>query len=250
MSEINTEAPEQSQTETKTQQEIPKPKAEVTLIPINEQGKVVARNNSELLRYCGALVLGDVVPQRFDTPQKLFAALMFVRDLGLPDTAIRQVANIHGTMCAFGDLPLALAQRTGELIYFEEKWFDREYNVICFENKNLDAEVYGAVCWIARSKSDKQSFSWTLRDSEQAGLYPAKSPQAPWAKYTRLMLRYKARSIALKSLFADAINGVGIAEYDFDALPESDAPLKDVTPREERHRDMRSAFRQQLEENA
>ena len=33
------------------------------------------------------------------------------------------------------------------------------------------------------------------------------------------MLRYKARAIALKSLFADSLNGVSIAEYDFDTSP-------------------------------
>jgi len=159
---------------------------------------------------------------------------MFVRDLRLPDTCIRQVAQIHGVMAIFGDLPLSLAQRTHEVTHLKEQWFDKEYKILCFENKNLDDDAYGAVIWLGRDGETPQSFAFTLKDAENAKLYPPKkrdgspSPDSPWAKYTKMMLRYKARSIALKSLFADAINGVAIAEYDFDTI---DPEIKDVTPK-------------------
>lgn len=198
------------------------PKQSTMLIPIGPNGKVMARNNSELMRYCGAIVAGGGVPERFDSPQKLFAALMFVRDLKLPDTAIRQVASIHGTVMAFGDLPLAMVQNSGELEYFIETWFTKDYNIICFDNKNLEEEAFGAECKIKRKGSIEekpQSFAFTLADAKKAGLYPSSNPAKPWAKYTKMMLRYKARSIALKSVFADKISGVGIAEYDADMMP-------------------------------
>jgi hypothetical protein len=217
----------------------------IAAIPVDEHGRIVVADNVQLLRYCKALIEGSGVPERFDNPAKLFAALMYVRDLKLPDTAIRQVASVHGSMCLFGDLPLALAQRTGEMVHFKEQWFDANYNVICFENKNLDVEVYGAVCFMKRKghSDEVQSFAFTMKDAKEKGLYPAMkwgkvkgekvpNPDAPWAKWTAIMLRYKARSIALKSLFADAISGAAIAEYDFDELPE----MKDVTPREEETR--------------
>lgn len=234
MNEIEVE-PDELRTE-EPKQEQPEPKADDSskyLIPIGPGGKIMARNNSELMRYCGAMVNGGGVPDRFNSPQKLFAALMFVRDLNLPDTAIRQVAQVHGVMCAFGDLPLAMAQRGDDMESFSEMWFDRKYQVISFENKNLDADVWGAVCNLKRKGSHQlQSFSFTLDDAKRAGLYPAKkrdgsdSPQSPWNRYTALMLRYKARSIALKSVFADKIHGIGIAEYDFDTMPD----VRDVTP--------------------
>lgn len=223
--------------------EDPAPKAAL-MIPIDARGKVMARNQSELMRYCGAMVQGGGVPERFNTPQKLFAALMFVRDLRLPDTAIRQVAVVHGVMCAFGDLPLGMAQNTGKLKKLKEQWFDSAYKVICFEEKNLNAEVFGAVCFAAREDGEVQSFSFTLDDAKKAGLYPAmkwdkqlkkkvESPDSPWMKYTKVMLRYRARSLMLKSLFPDAITGVGIAEYDFDEAPEF-GEMKDVTPSQDR----------------
>lgn len=195
-------------------------------IPIGKNGLVQARDNAELMRYCGALVHGGGVPERFSTPQKLFAALMFVRDLKLPDTSIRQVAVIHGVPSIFGDLPLTLAQRTGEVTYLEEFWFDKDYNRLSFDNKNLAVEAYGSSTIIERRSTGHQSFSFTLDDARKAGLYPSKKPGMPWQNYTKLMLRYKARSIALKSLFADAISGCSIAEYDYNQLPE----FKDVTP--------------------
>lgn len=200
-------------------------------IKINAQGLVESKDNGELLRYCHAMVTSEMVPKQFNTPQKLFGALMFVRSLGLPDTSIRQVAVIQGVPSTFGDLSLAMVQKSGELSYFLEQWFDDKYDVLSFENKNLKAEPWGAVCILSRQDSEKQSFSFTLDDARKAGTYPSNSA-SPWTKHTRIMLRYKARAIALKSVFADKLNGVSIAEHDFDALPSEEQDiekLKDVT---------------------
>lgn len=231
----------------KPQEEIKKPeenKSQISTIPIDSSGKIVARNNSELLRYCNALLVGGGVPARFDTPQKLFAALMYVRELRLPDTAIRQVANIHGVMSCFGDLPLALAQREkGEMTYFKEQWFDKEYNVICFENKNLQNPVFGSVSFMRRRDGEIQSFSFTMDDAEKAGLYPplkwnkeskgkVLNEDSPWSKYTPQMLRYRSRTIGLKSLFADLIGGISVAEFDFPDMAPALVGVKDVTPKE------------------
>lgn len=212
---------------------------EVSTIPVDQNGMVIARNNVELIRYCKGSIDSGMVPTWFNTPQKLFGALMFVRALKLPDISIRQTCNIHGVPTIFGDLPLALVQASGELTGFKEYWFDKNYERICFENKNLTNEIWGAVCLVKRGNDDFESFSFTLDDAEKAGLYPPKkhdgsiATSSPWFKYTRIMLRYKARALAMKSKFADKINGVSIAEYDFDVLPDkmSDGEIKDVTPR-------------------
>lgn len=221
-------------------------------IPLNPDGTINARNNSEVLRYCGALLKGKGVPERFDTPEKLFAALMFARDLKLPDTAIRQIANIHGVTSLFGDLPLALVQRSGKMSHFKEQWFDKDYNIICFENKNLTHEAWGCVSWMAREGGEVQSFSFTLDDAKKAGLYPCSNPLKPWAKYTAQMLRYRSRAIGLKSVFADIMNGVSIAEYDFHSNPELEVGLRDVTPKEAvkgKISDLQEALKQHGEDN-
>lgn len=202
------------------------------LIAINERGMVEAKNNSELLRYCGAIVNSGIVPDRFNTPQKLFGALMFVRGLGLSDVSIRQVAVIHGVPSLFGDLPLSLVQAKGELEKFQEFWIDREYNKICFENKNFTAEPWAAVCFMKRKGQEVGQAFYTMDDAVKANQYPPKKrdgsalPESPWNRHTKMMLRYKARSICLKSVFADHINGVSIAEYDNDLMGEEN--MKDI----------------------
>jgi hypothetical protein len=202
-----------------------------SLIEVNEKGLIVAKNNSELLRYCGALISSEMVPKQFNTPQKLFGALAFVRALGLSDVSIRQTAVVHGVPQIYGDLPLALAQSSKELTYIKEQYFDKDYNVICFENKNLHLEAYGAVCFLSRNKNEPQSFSYTLDDARKSDLYPAKNSSMPWSKYTKAMLRYKARALGIKSLFADKMNGVSISEWDSEVTnPEE---FKDVTPEKE-----------------
>lgn len=216
------QSPQEQKEENKPIQTAP-PKS---MIELDSKGRVLAKNNSELLRYAHALVASEMVPKWFDKPGKLFGALVFVRSLGLPDMAIRQVASIHGVPSLFGDLPLALCQMSKELTHFKEQWFDKDYQIICFENKNLNAEVYGSVCFIRRSDGDIQSFSFTIDDANKAGLYPEKNSMKPWAKYTKLMLRYRARSIALKSLFADKLNGAAIMEYDFNT---NDPEERDVS---------------------
>lgn len=197
-------------------------------IELDSRGIILAKNNSELLRYCKALISSKQVPSWYSNPEQLFAALMFVRSLGLSDASIRQTAVINGIWSIFGDLPLALTQSSPHFESINEFWFDKNYNKICFENKNLSSEVFGAVCFLNRKNHEKQSFAFTLEEAKTAGLYPSSNPNKPWVKYTKLMLRYRARSIGLKSLFADKINGVAIAEYDFHENDPSKA--RDITP--------------------
>jgi hypothetical protein len=207
--------------------EAPKAKAELMPIELDERGLVQAKNNSELIRFCNAMIASEMVPKRFDTPQKLFGALMFVRSLNLPDVSIRQVAIVHGTPSLFGDLPLGLAQHSEKFKAIKEVWVDENQEVICLKNKNLKAIPWAAVCTITREGGEPEEFVFTLDDAIQAKLFPDKNADKPWNKYTKIMLRYRARSLALKSQFADCISGVSIAEYDHDVLGQED--MRDVT---------------------
>lgn len=198
-------------------------------IAVNDKGRLVTSTHTELMRYCAVILKGGGVNKRFETPEQVFAALMLVREKGLPDSAINQVAIVQGNISLYGDLPLALVQKTNQLSTFREVWFDKDYNEIKFSNKNLNADVFGAVCFISRGKGDVQEFAFTLDDAKKAGVFPANA-MSPWTKHTRIMMRYKARSIALKSLFADVISGTSILEYDYD-LTEKE--IRDVSPKGE-----------------
>lgn len=248
--ELAGEATEQKPPEEK-KVETPKKETASLVIPI-EGGKLQLANHKQFVTYCDMMVKSGMVPSRFDSYQKLFGAIMYVRDLGLPDTSIRQVANIEGTPSLFGDLPLALVKRSGLLESFREDYYDKAYNLISFENKNLHEQVYASVTFVKRKDVPEKSYAFTLDDAKTAGLYPATkrdgtpSPYSPWNKYTKIMMRYKSRSIALKNEFPDILNGIGIAEYDHEALPE-----KDVTPiltKIEVQKDIESKFEDELEQ--
>jgi hypothetical protein len=152
----------------------------------------------------------------------ILVASQYAVELGLkPITALRQIAVVQGTCCTFGDLPLALVQRSGQLESIKEYWIDENSVEISVKNKNISATAVAAIC-IVKRKGDIQPLErfFSLSDAKTAGL--GSSPT--WKGYPKTMLKYRARSQALKDKFADSLNGIAIAEYDFHVLPEEDGP--------------------------
>lgn len=208
----------------------------LSAIALNDKGLMDAKDHSELMRMCQGLSASDFVPDSLKDTAKLFGAITFVRNLGLPDTAIRQCAVIKGVPSIYGDLPLALVQRSSHFESIREFFIDDEYNEICRLNKNLHKAVYAAICIVERRDCEAQEFFYTLEDAILAGQIKlefksneekAKYSYTPWAKHPKIMMRYKARTLALKSQFADCLSGVAISEYDFDESPS----IREVTPK-------------------
>lgn len=183
------------------------------MIPLDEHGAVAPTNHSELLRHIDRLAKNGGLPKQFDTAEKAYAGWHFANALGLaPQIAMRQIAIINGTPSIWGDLPLALVRKTGELEFFEEYLVDKDYKKISFENKNLQVEFFAGVCEIKRAKFDKKTFHFTVEQAKTAGLW---KKAGPWCTYPDVMIKMRARSVALKTEFGDALNGVAIQEYDF-----------------------------------
>ena len=209
---------------------------------MNEAGQIVPKNLGELKTLCAGFIQSGILPKRYETVAQVITAYQMATELGLrPLTALRQIAVIEGTPSLFGDLPLSLCMNAGIITYIEEFFVDKEYNRIEWKNKNLGAEPYAAVCILKRKGQKKErEFFFTMDDARNAGLYPAKkrngedSPNSPWMKYTRYMLKYRARSNALKDMAPDALNGLAIAEYDFNTIPdrtgEIDEPRTETNP--------------------
>lgn len=190
-------------------------------IETDEHGVLRPANLDEAYRMAVAFHKSKLLPTRFNSPEMILTAVQFVSELGLkPLTALRQLAVINGTPSLFGDLPLSLCFSNGKLEYIKEWFIEKSGKEICVKHSNLDAEVWGAVC-IVKRKGDLEPLEsfFSLGDAERAGLF--KNPV--WKSYPKRMLRYRARSQALKDKFPDALNGISIAEYDFNTLPnESD----------------------------
>ena len=197
----------------------------------NERGLLAPRNIDEAYRLATAYVKSGFLPARFTSPEMVLTAMQYALELGLkPLTALRQIAVVKGTPTAFGDLPLALCYQSGLIEYIREFNIDKEGKEISFEGKNLTAEVFGGVCLVKRKGDDHLTTGlFTLDDARIAKLYPSNSADSAWSKYTKIMLKYRARSQALKLKFPDVLNGIAIGEYDFNETLETitvDKPQK------------------------
>lgn len=182
-------------------------------------------------KLAGQLATSQMIPQRFQNkPRDLWVAMKTAQELGLqPITALRQIAVIQGTPSLFGDLPMALAQKSGHLDSFNEYFLDDSGKKICEENENLLAVPFAAVCR-ARRKDDSETYVsvFSVEDAKRAGLLPARGGSC-WAKYQSDMMKYRARSRALKAVVPDALNGIAITEYDFHVSPDLQGNEKTIT---------------------
>lgn len=185
---------------------------------------LVAKDNSELMRMITIMMQGQAFPKTLDTPQKAIAAWQVAASLGLPPAvAIQNMAVIHGSVCIWGQLPKALAEATGELEDFKMIMINDKHEVISLENKNLDQEVWGAVCQIKRRGRSMNEYSFTMGDAAKARL---DKKTGPWSDYRKIMLSRRVMGQAIKFEFPDALMGCQLAEYDLNVAPD----LKDVTP--------------------
>ena len=205
-----------------------KPKAKA--IAVKDSGVLMPSDHVQLMILIDQMIAAKAVPKHLDNRLKVLAAWNFAAQLGLPpQPSLRHVAVIEGIPQLFGDLPLSLAQAHKDYLWHEEFCIDPEYKPICFENKNLDAPIFGGVCIIKRKgMRNEKSFAFTVKDMEKAGLSRRAKPGMPWHSYDQVMYVRRARAMALKAHFADALCGAGIAEYDSHTAPDLEN-MRDVS---------------------
>lgn len=208
-----------SNEEAKTEVKIP------TMITVDMGSqKMVAKDNSELVRLIRTFMKGMAFPKSLDNEEKILSAWQLAASLNVPPIrGIQNIAFVNGTMTLWGELPLALARATGELSKFQVCMVDKDQVPISLANKNLNQEPWGAVVSIERKSQGVNEYTYTMKDAERAGL--DKKP-GPWRDHRPIMLLRRAIAKAVKFEFADALMGAPVAEYDFDTGPD----LKDVTP--------------------
>lgn len=191
----------------------------------NKTQLIIARDNGELVRMIKIFMGSVSLPKSLDSESKIITAWQAAASLKVPPIlAIQNMAIIHGTLAMWGQLPKALAEHTGQMEEFKLIYFDKNQAEICLANKNLDAEVWGAVTQMRRSKKSKNEYFFTEIEAKKAGLL---SKSGPWQDYRKIMYARRTIGHAVKFEFPDAVMGIGIAEYDFNEAPD----LKDVTPK-------------------
>lgn len=185
-------------------------------LALDDVGMLKPKNANELAMLADRFVKSGMLPKSYQTAAQVITAWQYAGELGLkPMSALRQIAVINGTPSIFGDLPISLVERSGQLEWKREFIIDEEMNEINWTNKNLKARPWGAVCILKRKGREPIERFFTTDEANEANLFK----NDVWRKYTKLMLKYRARSQAIKDEFADVLGGVAIAEYDQEALP-------------------------------
>jgi len=192
-----------------------------------DNGALVAKDFAGQWRLCKLWVASGMLPQQYNSAEKVMIGLQYARELGLKGLmALRQIAVIKGTPSIYGDLPLAIVRHSGQLAYFKEWFVDDHGEQICSMNKNLANSVFGAVCHVKRKGDEEVSESFfTVEEAKSAGLFSNDT----YKKWLKTMLKRRARAMNLKDQFADLLEGMAIAEYDHNIMPDSPEGARHIT---------------------
>lgn len=185
--------------------EIVKPKP----MKANENGLMLGSTLEERFRVCSLYVASGMLPKSYNTPEKAFIGIQYALELGFKDqplTALKNIAVINGMPSIWGELPLALAMKSGLLEHIDEYFVDKN-------NKRLDStctaeQVFAAVCVVKRNGITFER-AYTQNDKTKLGV------QAIWNQFEKIMMKRKARAVALKDAFPDVLLGITVGEYEY-----------------------------------
>lgn len=188
-------------------------------LQLRANGEIALSSLEDQFRFAQQLISQEMVSSTFKTPQQVVIGFQYAKAMRMNELlAMRKMYVIDGVPCLFGEGPLALVQQHKDFDKILEYFVDADGVLIHPNNKNIGSEVFGSVTEIWRKGDETAQVDWfTKKDLALAGMDLNKFGQkkAVWAKYERIMMRYKARALAMRTKFADALFGVAIAEHDF-----------------------------------
>ncbi len=173
-----------------------------------------------------ALVIADhlaksgMVPKDYiGKPGAVFAAMEMGAHLGLSAMqACQSIAVINGRPALWGDGALGVVQAHPSFAGIDE---DGPTQALAAKRGRckISRLVHGAINVCERT--------FSLDEAKTAGLA---GKQGPWTQYPGRMLQMRARSLAMRDLFSDALKGLGIAEEVID-VPATVTVVEDMMPR-------------------
>ena len=214
------------------------------LIPIDEHGLMTPKNETQLKAYVEYLIRSKLIPEHFDTMSKAIIAIQYGAAYGFNAIqSLRRIYVVNGSPSFWGEFPLAIVKRSGQLVHIEEYLVDKDYVSINSTNKNLNADVFGAITktwrladlqmlkdYVPQDKlweiAGKESH-FTVKDAERAGLLT--NPKKLYGKYLKDMLKYRARTRNLLDQFPDVMQGLNVLEYHFPEELDRLDTMKDVS---------------------
>lgn len=193
---------------------------------ISSEGELQANTDVALVKAVQRYRKMGLVPKQFESDAQAAGAILFAKQLGLnPLQAWGEIACVHGKYTVFGSLFRAIARRSENFGEDEVFFLDKDQKKICFENINLNSEVWACV---VRTKV-KNSSVWnehffTVDEARTAGII---RPGSAWVKYLKDMLLAKAFARSYRQSYPEALNGV----LCYEDMKSDWGEDKDVTPK-------------------
>lgn len=176
-----------------------------------------------LWRFSQAVAKSGLAPKGIQTPEAVLIAVEMGLEVGLPPmAALQNIAVINGRPSLWGDAQLAVCRGTGELEEFSE-WYEQAGKKLT-RNPSQFTDDTTAVCRVKRKGGEAVETGFSVSDAKTAGLW---GKDGPWKQYPARMLKFRARSFALRDGFGDALRGLRAAEEVMDDPIES---ARDITP--------------------
>ena len=176
-------------------------------IQIGSSG-LILNDLDSLWRFSGYVSTSGLAPKGIQSREAIFTAIQMGLEVGLtPMAALQNIAVINGRPSIWGDAQLAIVRGTGQVEVFDE-WFEQGGKRLP-RNPVTYTDDTAAVCRVKRRGYEPNEVSFSVADAKTAGLW---GKDGPWRQYPFRMLRFRARSFALRDQFGDALKGILSAE--------------------------------------
>lgn len=160
----------------------------------------------DMWRFAQCLLASGMAPRGMETLEAIVIALECGAEIGLPPMqSIQTIAVINRRPSVYADGMVGLVLGSGLL----DNAVFKEWNTGDFPNDD-----YTAHCRVRRlpdGEPHEQPFS--IADAKKANLW---GKQGPWTEYPKRMLVWRARGWAFRTIFADVLKGLQVAEEAMD----------------------------------
>ena len=157
-----------------------------------------------LARVATYVAKSGLAPKGMQTMEACFVAMEMGLELGLPLMAsLQNIAVVNGRPTLWGDSQLAVVRSTGELEEFSE-WYEQGGKRLARNPSTFD-DGTAAVCRVKRRGMEAMESAFSVADAKRAGLW---AREGTWSQYPARMMRFRARSFALRDQFGDALRGL------------------------------------------
>lgn len=167
----------------------------------------------EQMKYASFMISKRLVSDTFKEPAQLMVAIQLCKDLGLPNSCLKDFYVIGGKPAIFGDTFVALALGSGVIAEHQINFYDESGEDISLPRKG--DKLFSCVVTGRRSGSSlTSSISFSMDDLASSG-----NNNPNFKKHPRDMLYRRAMGRFIKWICADAIRGVEMADYAEESLP-------------------------------